>query len=159
MFCHHSLDYWEATSASGPSGRTLCLCWVRNGREFQKFFCFAIVSCKTHPTMIASTAPQWKRTVKTMDTVGVIPHIVAKITLSHTASIAAVMTIGVMTAMMTTVDPKRSSNPRINMIVRSPRRVSTCMKNSAWILQIGKLQAVTMNQAIIKMTTPTLNRV
>ena len=64
-----------------------------------------------------------------------------------------------MTAVMTAVDPKRSSTARINGIARSTGCVSTCTQNAARIPQIRNLRVATMNQAIIKMTTPTLKRV
>ena len=41
-----------------------------------------------------------------MEAAGIIPPIVAKTTVSHAVSTAAVMTIGVITTVMTAVDPK-----------------------------------------------------
>ena len=46
-FCHHSLDYWEATSLQGPCGRNLRLWLVIYGRESQKIFCFTFGSHET----------------------------------------------------------------------------------------------------------------
>ena len=79
---------------------------------------------------IASITQQGKRTVKTMEIVGIIPPTDDQTTINHAASTASVMTTGVMVAVMNAVEPRKSSIAKTNGIAKSTSCVLTRTRNA-----------------------------